>query len=128
MVNRETVTRSSRIVFGEDGIVRITVHPGTEMSLADAQENLRLVSSAFDGRPVPVLVDISKIRSLAPEARRHFEGPESTRVHRALALLVGSPVARVIGNFFLSAVRGRVPTRLFTAEADAIAWLTEHRA
>jgi hypothetical protein len=124
MKNRETVTRSARIVFGDDGVVRITVHAGADMTLADAQENLRLALSGAGG-PVPLLVDISRIRSLAPAARRHFHDPEGARAHRALALVVGSRVARVIGNLFQAAGRG-APTRMFNSEADALAWLREH--
>ena len=41
----------------------------------------------------------------------------------AVALLVGSPLTRVIGMFFMGLNRPATPTRLFTSEPEALAWL-----
>ena len=47
----------------------------------------------------------------------------SRRARVAIALLVGSPLSRVIGNFFVGLNRSTFPLRLFTSEEEAIAWL-----
>jgi hypothetical protein len=39
--------------------------------------------------------------------------------------VVSSPVSRVIGNVYLRLNRSSTPTRLFTGENDAVAWLGE---
>jgi hypothetical protein len=44
-----------------------------------------------------------------------------------VALLVGSPVTRVIGNFFIGLNKPRWPVRLFRSESDALAWLGGHQ-
>lgn len=43
-----------------------------------------------------------------------------------MALLIGSPVSRMIGNFFLGINRLRVPVRLFSDEAEALEWLKRY--
>jgi hypothetical protein len=47
-------------------------------------------------------------------------------VFSATALIISSPLSRAIGNFFLGLNRTSMPTRLFTSEADALAWLSEY--
>ena len=41
----------------------------------------------------------------------------------AAALLVLSPMARAIGNFFMGLNKAVIPTRIFTSEPLAIEWL-----
>lgn len=119
----EIVTRSS--VFWRDarGIVRVKIHPGTEMTLADAEADLSATAQLGGGRPRPLLVDIRSMKSQTRECRAAFASEESERVTRALALLIGSPVSRVFGNFYFALNSQRFPTRLFTEEQAALEWL-----
>lgn len=43
----------------------------------------------------------------------------------AMAILVDSPVTRVVANFFVRVATPPYPVRLFTSTADAVQWLTE---
>ena len=43
----------------------------------------------------------------------------------AVALVVGTPLSRMMGNFFLNVSRPTTPTRLFDDEASGLAWLQE---
>lgn len=63
------------------------------------------------------------IKSMDREARRFFAGPECAKAESAAALVIGSPITKAIGNFFLGLNKPIIPTRLFTNEADAIVWL-----
>ena len=61
------------------------------------------------------------VRSIDRDARACYaQAPPSVS---ALALLVGSPLSRAIGNFFIGFNKPAVPTRLFSSEVDAIPWL-----
>ena len=44
----------------------------------------------------------------------------------AQALVIDSGPSRVMGNFFLGLNKPRFPTKLFTSEAKAEAWLREY--
>jgi hypothetical protein len=65
------------------------------------------------------------IRSQTRAARQHFAGAEAQKVTLAVALLIGSPVSRVLANFYLGIRPPQIPTVLFTEESEAIAWLLE---
>ena len=59
--------------------------------------------------------------------REYYAGPELAAVVSAAALLVDSPVGRVIGTFFLRIARPAAPIRIFTDEREALAWLETFR-
>jgi hypothetical protein len=118
--------RSEDISLGEDGILRLKMKPGVfDLDLADAQEVIRAVAELGGGVARPALVDLRELRSMSRDCRKYFAGPETAKVESAVALLVGSPVARAIGNFFMGLNKPLIPTRLFTSEAEALGWLRE---
>jgi hypothetical protein len=107
----------------EAGILRGECFEGAEETLEDAKEQIVVQRKMLDGKPLPFLMDIRRVRSLSRESRAYFAGAESAEVFRATALLVASPLSRAIGNFFLGLNRAQMPTRLFTSEDEALAWL-----
>lgn len=116
-------TRACTFVLDDRGFVRATMKNGVEMTLADSEEALAATAAVSGGRRARVLVDSRGLRYQSREAREHFVSEEAARVSSRVALLVGSPVSRVIGNFFLRSSAHRTPTRLFTDERAAIEWL-----
>lgn len=104
------------------GFVHAVMRHGCQMALEDARENVAAIFS-FTGRAMPVLVDMRGVRSQSRDARRYFEGPEAEQATAAVALVIGSPVSRVLANFFIRVSNQRIPTQLFTDEAAAIRWL-----
>jgi hypothetical protein len=116
--------RSQSISLGDDGIVRTRMRPGVlELELADAEEVIRAVGTVCGGVPRPALVDLRELRSMSRECRKYFAGPDTAKVETAVALLILSPLTRAIGNFFMGINKTVVPTRLFTSETEAVAWL-----
>lgn len=98
---------------------------GCEMALAEAKENIAATFELAGRRQIGVLVDMRGVRSQTREARQYFAGHEAEQVTRAVALLIGSPVSRVLANFYLRLRTPRIPTALFTNEDEAIAWLLD---
>ena len=115
--------RTRTCAFIVDDIVRGTFLNGAEVTLDDAKENLAITAQLSGGRRMPVLVDLRAVRSQSPEARAFFAGPEGASVSSAVALLISSPLSRVLGNFYLGFNRPLTPTRLFTDAAEAESWL-----
>ncbi len=116
-------TRCCSFVLDPRGFVRATMTAGAQMDLADAQEAIAATGRVFGGGRGPVLVDSRGLKSQTRAARDHFVSEEAAKVSSAVALLVESPVSRMIGNFFLRQNAHRTPTRLFTLESAAIEWL-----
>jgi hypothetical protein len=119
-------TRAHVVWMDEEGIVRTLTKPQAEVTLEDAELFVRRASDWYQGRRHPVLIDLQGIRSISREARAYYAGPETARVSSACALLVKSPMARVVGNFFMGLNQSIVPTRLFTSEAAAVEWLRQY--
>ena len=108
--------------MGDDGIARTQVKPDSEIVLEDAEENSKAVNGLFGPDLYPLVIDTRKIKSITKEARDFFSmrGRES-RVY-GLAILVDSPLSKIIGNFFIGLNRPKVPVKLFTKEETAISW------
>jgi hypothetical protein len=77
------------------------------------------------GRKRPALVNISESKTVSAQARVTYSGPDAAKHISRLALIVGSPVSRVIGNFYLGLNKPAFPARLFTSEPSAEQWLRE---
>jgi hypothetical protein len=90
-------------------------------------ENARRVTgevAAFGRGAVPVLVDMRYLAKADRAAREHFTGPDAQAT--AVALLVASAVSKVVANFIIGLQRMPVPTRMFTDEDAALAWLVHN--
>jgi hypothetical protein len=123
METEAIVLRTVKIWLDGDGILRIAALPGAEETLEDAKRNVAASEKIITGGPRPMLVDIREIKSQSRDARVYYARPQTARIVGAYAILVGSPISRVIGNFVLGFNKMNVPTRLFTSEAEALAWL-----
>jgi len=108
--------------MGEDGVARTQVKPGSEVVLEDAEENSKAVNSLYGPDLYPIIIDTRKIKSITKEARDFFSmrGRES-RVY-GFAILVDSPLSKIIGNFFMGLNKPRVPVKLFMKEEKAVYW------
>jgi hypothetical protein len=123
MVQNEIRTRTMVTRIDTDGIMRIAHLPGVEETLADAEENIRAGTAAWGVGPWPILVDIRRMKPLSRDVRRYYTSPEATRRVKAVAMLVHSPLSRVLANFFITMIKPNVSTRIFTDETEALAWL-----
>lgn len=123
MLPPDDAIRTRTCALWRDRVIHGRFHRSAEVSLADAEENLAAMARLTGGRRLPVLVDLREVRSQSAEARAYFAGPKATAVSSAVALVVGSPLSRMVGSFYLGFNRPETPTRLFTSPAEAEAWL-----
>ncbi len=115
--------RTTIIWLEDDGIVRVKVKPNIEISLQDAQAAIRAVSNVCGGKRCPALVDMRGLVGMDRGARLYFAGEETAKVESAAALIIESLLSKAIGNFFMGLNKPIIPTRLFTSEEEALAWL-----
>jgi len=104
----------------DDGLVRFDWTEGATISPSEARAAMDAVMTLTGNVAVPVLADLRTVVAVDREARSVFASSPATSRQ---ALLVGSPLSRTIGNFFLTLSRPTVPVKLFDDEAAAIAWL-----
>lgn len=109
--------------MGQDGICRTKAKPMAEVLAPDAIANTVAVTSFFTTKKFPLLVDARLVKSISKEARKHFAiNGRDTKV-TSFAIMVKSPLSRVIGNFFMGLNKPSVPAKLFDNEAMAVEWL-----
>jgi hypothetical protein len=119
---RIVTTRAVRAWLDEEGILHVETLPAIEHKKADAEELLARLWEIADRRRRPLLVDLTRCRGIDREARLCYAGARTGAVS-AVALIVGSPLTRAIGHFFIGINKPPRPTRIFSSEPEAIPWL-----
>jgi hypothetical protein len=111
--------------MGKDKIIRTKVKPFADVSIDEARENSIAVNTLAAGGKHPLLIDSRNIRSISKEARDFFSMNNRESSVIAFAIIIDSPLSRIIGNFFMGLNKPRVPARLFSNEEEAIEWLKQ---
>jgi len=108
--------------LGEDGVARTQVKKGSEVELEQAIENSRAVNS-LDASKFPLLIDARGIKSITKEAREYFAVNDRDTKVTAMAILIESPLSKVIGNFYMLLNKPKMHSKLFLDEKSALKWL-----
>jgi hypothetical protein len=113
------------VTLRDDGIVEYRYDEGIIVDLEVARGAIEAAQTILDGSH-PALVFIDGVRTVTRPARSFFANDDLNReVSNRVALVTRTPVARVLGNFFLGLNKPRFPTRLFTSEEEAVRWLAQ---
>lgn len=118
---------SSHLWLDEDGILIAVNKPTPLHDLKDALENLLLTKELSLGKPRPLLVDMTGIKSMTREAREEYAKAGVDSLVTAIGLVTRSAMSRIVANFFLSFNKPSVPTRLFNNIEAAKKWLMQYR-
>jgi|ERR1035437_4557278 hypothetical protein len=110
-----------RMWLRPDGIVQLVWAPRTTVLLEDATAALEEMAQLTDGRRSPLLVDMRDTGPLDRPTRAELT--RRSDLQTAVGLIVGTPLTRMMANFFLSVNKPPFPTRLFDDEESAVAWL-----
>lgn len=119
------VSPSGPLWLNEDGII-VTITTVAYQGLAEARENMEYNRKMAAGIPRPLLVDMTRVRSMSKEAREEYVKEVDEPFVTAVALVTKSSVGRMVGNFFIGLNRTEIPTRLFTEAEKAKEWLMQY--
>jgi len=108
----------------EEGIVRGECVESADLTLENTEEMLRSFVAIRKGVH-PLLMNVARVRSVSRDARRLLASPETGALVHGVAVVVATPVSRVIGNLYLTLNQPTVPTRLFDTQDEGLAWLRE---
>jgi hypothetical protein len=99
----------------DEGVLRFTWAPGVVCGAREARSSTDAIEALGLGA-VPLLIDMRGLKKLEREARTHYSAHKAGVC--AFALLVGSPVTRMLANFFMA-------TDPDGTESAALGWLRE---
>lgn len=119
----EISTKTEVITFDASGIAKCIVFKDVFMSEDEAKENIEAIKKITNGKRVPVMVDIRPAKGSTKQARAYLASEEVGQVQSACALIIGSSLSQLIGNFFLGLNKTKFPVKLFNDEEKAVEWL-----
>ena len=127
---RESETQVSTIRVNASGVIQWRYKEGAEVDLEKGNQEVRCIDGMMSElrlRHCYLLIDIRDIKVINREARRLFASDAISDGYgvQALALVVGSPLSRFIGNFWFAINRPKHPTRFFQSETLALDWLQQ---
>jgi hypothetical protein len=118
-------TRTAKVWLDEEGIVRLVSMGKIIEGLEASQENWDAVNQVSEGKIRPLFADIRNTKPIDAESRKFYSRLQVRELISAVALVVASPLSRVVGSMFLGLNKLPVPVRLFTSEEQALLWLRE---
>lgn len=114
-----------RLEFKE-GILHSTYKTET-ISLEVAQSVVGLRKKYMDAKRCPHLITGVNLSKISKDARDFLSSPAGTEGVAAGAMLSNSSFQAAFANFFLMVSKPDIPTKLFTDEKTAIAWLNQYK-
>ena len=109
-------------MYVRNGIFYLHYLPLEHLELEVAKKIVAERLAFKKGVAYPCLFDITKVRQSTKEARDYM-ADEGNELVLASAILVTSPMLRMMANFFISVNKPKNPTRMFTDMASALEWL-----
>lgn len=103
-----------------EGILRITLRPGSQVTAADGTSVRERFLTLTGGAACAVLLQVTGVRHVSRDAVRVFS--EAVTV-TAFAILGSTSVDRVIAHGRRGLPPPQCPSRYFTDEQEALAWL-----
>lgn len=119
------ISPSGPIWLNADGII-VTITTVPYQTLENAKENMEYNRRMAGGKPRPLLVDMTRVRSLSKEAREEYVRESEEPFITAVALVTKSGVSNMIANFFIRVNPSSIPTKLFTDPEKAREWLLQY--
>ncbi|TNE48409.1 MAG: hypothetical protein EP343_16235 [Deltaproteobacteria bacterium] len=115
-------TQSAKLWLSDEGFTVLEFKP-IEVTLEMAMENIRTHDMLSRSKRIPMLIYAAELKAISREARVYSSGAEANDSILALAIMINSPVAKVLGGLYLRVNKPIFPTKLFVTDDAAIAWL-----
>jgi hypothetical protein len=111
-------------MFMEEGILVCIIKKMDTLDLATTRICVQQRKEFIGGKSYPTIFDITQVRHSTKEAR-DFLANEGNELVSASAILVSSPMLRMMANFFIMVNKPQNPTRMFTDKKSALEWLRQ---
>ncbi|MFL5751827.1 MAG: hypothetical protein ACJ76F_00350 [Bacteroidia bacterium] len=124
-ISNTNITRleHSDVCLRSDGIIHISIHAEQVVTTKQCEEMMDAVEALCHGKEVPIMTSIGENAVIEKEARDFSAGPRGLQFTKADAFIVKSLAHRLIANFYLKVNKPSKPSRAFSSETEAIAWL-----
>lgn len=118
-------TGAARFWLGEDGVMYNQALVDGEVGRRDLERGFAAILELTGGQPAVLVAEAGSMSSTTHEAREYMASPEAGRAIAAMAVVVTSPVARVIMKLFLAWAPPPYSAKLFASVDAAREWARE---
>jgi hypothetical protein len=127
MASKWIETEDARQRLRSDGILELRHKDGGYESLETAQAHIRIINELLQGNgPAPLLVVAGGLKGQAADARQFLtQSDEVAAAVARVAVVMRTPVSRVLAAVFGRLDKPRMPVSYFGDEEGALAWLRE---
>ena len=123
--SKKIETAGETIWMDHFGIIHSDVKP-VFLELEHAKEAIKTISVLANGKKTPVVINMKNAIGTSNSARNYYSGEQSAAVISAAAMIISSPLSKILGNFYLGLNKPLFPFKLFTNEEKAIIWLDQY--
>jgi hypothetical protein len=109
----------------ENQIIFCKLLKDAHVDIQEVNENFEATMKLADGKPYAALLDARTDTTVTKEARELAMSPEYGKLLVAHAIVTHSLANRLIASFMIRFDKPRAPTKLFSNDSDALAWLKE---
>ena len=117
-------TPCAQLTHLDNGIIRAEFYAILD-SAKDAKKHAEDCLVFTNGEKRPYLSDVRKVKKTTREARLVFASEVSAQACKAVALIIGSGISKIMGNIFMKFNKPLYPTKIFTNEEQAKKWLKQ---
>jgi hypothetical protein len=115
--------RASTVSLREDGIMHFDLKAVDEFGANDVRDILKTVEQIGGGKKFCNLVTVRQYVTIHKDARALSAKEEGNRYTIADAMVVNNTAMKLVLNLYMAFDKPIRPTRGFTSEENAIAWL-----
>ena len=103
-----------------------TYKKGLKITLPIAKEIVASRLIFTSNTDMPALILNQGVVSMDKDARDFLSSKEGVRGLKAGAIVLDSPFASFLGNFFIKISKPKIPAKIFANKEDALKWLEQY--
>ena len=119
----KVVTSVAEMQVDEDGILRIKILPGANLTLDAVKEYFEATQKLLAGKKALVLFDGSAEYQITEEAKAFGSSEVMASTRIAIAYVAKSITNKLMFNLYSSVYKPSVPTKMFSNQESAVKWL-----
>ncbi|HSH67182.1 MAG TPA: hypothetical protein VLB84_15650 [Bacteroidia bacterium] len=114
-------------IWISNGILVMEYKPRLVMNIEIAKQIASDRLKVSNGVSRPILLDARNFVSMDRATMKFYKTKDVVQYVTSAAFLTGNALGSLAGNIFLTLEKPLVPTKLFTDEQKAIAWLEKYK-
>jgi mRNA degradation ribonuclease J1/J2 len=111
--------------FDKDGVLYSVSKKVPPQTVDAARETLAQFKQIVGDRKLCMILDLTNA-SPSDRETREFAAVELTRIVKAMGMVSGSPLGRMIANLFFGLKPPPYPVKMFADEKEAKAWIRQY--